>query len=525
MGTNKPNPSPREIILEQNKRLSHSILWDLQMAAYCQFGPQAWAGQGVPFYPTSNPYIARQYAQVAAGYLRDCLCPGAPTPIDPAQPLYILDLGAGSGRFGYLFLKNLMEVTASLRLNLKIRYIMTDIASANIEFWRTHPYLQRYIDRGMLDFAFYHHAEQSGSLSLILSGETLSADTLVNPLILIGNYFFDTIPQDLFMAKDGKILEGRVTLSVEENEQTKKLSHTDPAIINHLKTHFDYVPIADVDHYYPDSPELNTILRSYAQMFDNIPILFPEGAFKSIKYFSALSKGRFLLLAGDQGRCTEKQLEDLKNPYIAKHGSFSIPVNYHAIAKYFRSQGGVSLLTTHPQPIFIVTASIMGGSLDAFMETNFAFRSHVDFFEPNEYFLLLDYTEKEWATPNLDTILLLIKLGNWDPINCHLFFERILKALPKAEAQMKIKLGETIHRVWENFFPVTKEEAGFIMNLGVLFFGMQRYQEALLYFERAAAIKGDDPVIFQNMAVCYDNLGDGDAAKTYKQKATALKKM
>lgn len=515
----KYQPPPPEIILEQNKRLSHSILWELQMAAYCQFGPQAWAGKGVPFYPTSNPYIARQYAQVVAGYLRDCLHPDSPTPVDPTKTTYILDLGAGSGRFGYLFLKNLMEIMGSLRLDrVKFCYVMTDIASSNIEFWRSHPYLQRYIDNEMLDFAFYHHAEQSPSLPLILSGEVLTADTLVNPLILIGNYFFDTIPQDLFMAKEGKILEGRVTLSVEESEQTKKLSPKDPAIINFLKTHFDYVPIEDVDHYYPDSPELNAILKSYAQLFDKIPILFPEGAFKAIKYFTNLSKGRFLLLAGDQGRCTEKQLEDLKNPYIAKHGSFSIPVNYHAIAKYFRSQGGISLLTTHPQPIFVVTASIMGGSFEDYTETNFAFRTHVDFFEPNEYFLLLDYTEKEWATPNLDTILLLIKLGNWDPINCHIFFERILQALPKADEQMKIKLGEMIHRVWENFFPVTKAEAGFIMNLGVLFFAMKRYQEALLYFERAAKIKGDDPVIFQNMAVCYDNLGDGEAASKYKQK-------
>lgn len=410
-----------EIVLEQNQRLSHSILWELQAAAYCQFGPQAWIGKGVPFYPTSNPYIARQYAQVVIGYFRDCLRAGSTTPLDPSKLTYILDLGAGSGRFGYLFLKNLLELLPILRRDIKICYVMTDISEANIEFWRTHPYLQRYIHAGMLDFAFYHHAETLNPLQLHLSKQVLSPETIENPLILIGNYFFDTVPQDLFLAKEGKILEGRITLSMDENEQTKKLAKNDPEVINHLKTHFDYVPIENIDHYYPDT-ELNQILKFYGKNFDNLPILFPEGAFKAIKYFSRLSRKRFLLLAGDQGRCTEKQLEELKTPYISKHGSFSIPVNYHAIEKYFRSQKGITMMTTHPQPMFVVTASLLGGFREDYVETEFAFRNHVDFFEPNDYFLLLEYTEKEWLTPSLDAILLLIKLGNWDPVNTHLFF-------------------------------------------------------------------------------------------------------
>jgi|688.fasta_scaffold05464_8 tetratricopeptide (TPR) repeat protein len=498
--------SPLERTLECKQRLSHSLLWDLQTAAYCQFGMQAWIEKGVPFYPTSNPYIARQYAQVVIGYLRDCLRADSPTSLDLSQPIYILDLGAGSGRFGYLFLNALRELLPVLHREIDIRYVMTDIVAANIEFWRSHPYLQPYFREKILDFAFYHHAEQEAPIKLLLSGEELSSQTLKNPLILIGNYFFDTIPQDLFLTKEGKMYEGRITLAVEENPQTEHLLPKDPTIINYLKTYFDYVPIDNIDQYYADA-ELNHILKSYSTVFNDIPILFPEGAFKSIQYFTRLSRGRLLLLAGDQGHATEKQLAAFKTPYISKHGSFSIPVNYHAIAKYFKSQGGASLLTTHSHPAFVVSASILGGMPKDYCETQFAFKNYVDYFEPIEYFLLLEYTEKEWFQPDLEAILLLIKLGNWDPINAHIFFDRIMRDLPNASMQIKDRLAETIDCIWEKFFPISVQEADFIMNLGVIFFTMERYDRALTYFKRALNLKNHDQSILKNIAICEKKLG------------------
>src|ERR1700733_60938 len=108
--------------VEENKRLSESILWDLQTAAYRQFGPSAWASKGVPFYLTSNPLIAKQFSHVILGYLRDCMDSRAATPLDLSEPIYLFDLGAGSGRFGYLCIKHLLSLIDSLfprKLRLK----------------------------------------------------------------------------------------------------------------------------------------------------------------------------------------------------------------------------------------------------------------------------------------------------------------------------------------------------------------------------------------------------------------------
>lgn len=447
-----PAPQPVEqIVLESSVRLSKSILWGLQTAAYCQFGPDAWGSKSVPFYITSNPYIARQYAYVVLGYLRDCLAESATTPIDLSEPVYIFDLGAGTGRFAYLFLKTLLMIKGVLRKeNLKIRYVMTDIARSNIDYWQQHPFLEGFVKEGVLDFACYYHAERDPNLHLLASNAFLTPDNVRNPVIVIGNYFFDTIPQDLFNVKEGKLLEGRVSLSMDKNDITEELTPTDPAVIKNLNYTFDYAPIDNLENYYSDFPELNHILKVYASRFENIPFQFPVGAFQTIRFFRELSHGRMLLLAGDQGRCTDGQLQEFV-PFIAKHSSFSLSVNYHAIAMFFRHAGGMSILTTYPEPLFVVVAATLGAEKDQFPETALAFRTHIDYFEPNDYLKIVNYTDTQWLEPTLESILLILKLGNWDPVNFNYFFERIRQLLPKASVDEKERLVQVIYNIWDRF--------------------------------------------------------------------------
>jgi tetratricopeptide (TPR) repeat protein len=517
------SPSDR-IILEKSMRLSQSMLWKLQMAAYCTFGPEAWSTKGVPFYVTSNPFIARQYAQVVLGFIRDCLAPTAPTPLRLEEPVYILDLGAGSGRFAYMFLKSLHQILGSLgREELNICYVMTDAAQSNIDYWLRHPYLQGFIQENMLDAAFYHHQDPPSSLHLMKSGKELSEHTLKNPLIVIGNYFFDTIPQDLFLAKEGQLFEGRVTLTIPKNEETQQLSKEDPAVISYLRDEYEYVPIENVTDYYLDLPELNAILTNYRQRFDHIYFQFPIGSFHVIKFLHRLSNGRFLLLAGDQGRSTEEGLKEYE-PLISKHGSFSISVNYHAISMYIRSLNGVSLLTTYPDPMFVVMAAILGGEIENYRETILAFKTHIDYFEPNDYVRIINYSEKEWVNPSIEVILLLLKLGNWDPMNFHYFFKTIRRHASTSSPSIKHLLAETIHNVWNNFFPIHQSEGAFVMNLGVLLYEIERYEDALQFFQRAIDLGFENEVLYANIASSYFKLDDLEQGMYWYHKAEKAKK-
>jgi hypothetical protein len=95
----EPRARRQGMVLEHKQRLSRSILWKLQRDFFSRRGIEAWKQDGVPHFITSNPFIADAYAKLAFAFLRDCR-----PELDPGQPFYILELGSGHGRFGYLFL-------------------------------------------------------------------------------------------------------------------------------------------------------------------------------------------------------------------------------------------------------------------------------------------------------------------------------------------------------------------------------------------------------------------------------------
>ena len=112
------DPENASYILEQGKRLSESLLWRLQKSFFDSQGVQAWTTGIVPHYITSNGWIADAYAKVVLGWLRDCAGtvrePGSFAPLDLRHPVYIVELGCGSGRFGFHFFNRLLDLAEPL---------------------------------------------------------------------------------------------------------------------------------------------------------------------------------------------------------------------------------------------------------------------------------------------------------------------------------------------------------------------------------------------------------------------------
>src|SRR5258708_30996254 len=91
----EPEPEPEQShILEQGQRLSESMLWRLQRDFYDERGIRAWSHGNVPQGITTTPHIARAYARIALGYLRD-----VEAQLDPSPPVSVVALSAGSVRF------------------------------------------------------------------------------------------------------------------------------------------------------------------------------------------------------------------------------------------------------------------------------------------------------------------------------------------------------------------------------------------------------------------------------------------
>ena len=195
--------SENKIILEKEIRFSQSIMWGDQKKYYDEKGIGAWEDD-VPFYITSNPFIAHSYANVAIRFIQDWV---NKNPDAKKHAFTFLELGAGTGQFSFYFLKNLMSLRSDLKLDeIKIRYIMSDLTTNSFEFWGSHHALKPFVDAGILEFLAFdlYHPKKEDIKT-------------VNPLIIIANYLFDSVGTDVFCVKDGQLHESLVILKTDES--------------------------------------------------------------------------------------------------------------------------------------------------------------------------------------------------------------------------------------------------------------------------------------------------------------------
>lgn len=114
-----------EGVMEKPVSLSRSVLWPAQMRFYERHGPKSW--EVVPEYMSSNGFIARQYTQLIVAHIRDCFVANA---LDLSRPLYVLEIGAGSGKLAFLIVKKLFgEFSSLLPAGLRVVYLVTVCAT------------------------------------------------------------------------------------------------------------------------------------------------------------------------------------------------------------------------------------------------------------------------------------------------------------------------------------------------------------------------------------------------------------
>src|SRR5207248_2799729 len=152
-------------------------------------------------------------AQLVLSFIRDWT---AKNPDAKNHPFYIMELGTGSGRFSYYFVKTLQELLQGMHMNdIKICYIMSDFTKHNIQYWEEHSALKPFIEKGLIDFAMYD-MEAERPITLVKQNLRLTPEVLVNPLTLFANYIFDTISHDSFAVHEGKLYELLLSLSTDE---------------------------------------------------------------------------------------------------------------------------------------------------------------------------------------------------------------------------------------------------------------------------------------------------------------------
>ncbi len=496
--------SDRKIVIEQNKRFSQSALWRLQREYFDKEGINAWVNQ-VPFYITSNPFIANSYARLVLGFIRDWT---RQYPDSKNHPFYIMELGTGSGRFSYYFVKTLKKCLESAGMSdVTFCYVMSDFTKHNMQYWESHSTLKPFVESGLIDFAMYD-MEAERPITLVKKNIRLAPEVLVNPLTVFANYIFDTISHDSFAVHEGKLYELLLTLSTDE----ANMENNRPVSMEKIAVDYS---VHEIKNAYYGDPHLDNILEIYKKSLKESSFLFPIGSFHAIKFLKKLSNNKLFIVSTDKGYSTVESLDNLGHPSISFHGSFSMMVNFHAISEYFKNSGGDAFLQTSRRGI--KTSVFASGMNFADMpQTTMAIQDYVEGFSPSDYFTLHRRMSDSFQECALETIASHMQLAGWDP---HIYLKlasRVTSLVKESDMESIQFMAANMPKMAENYYHMPKTEC-ILFEIGVFFHAIKQYDQAEKYYQLAQPYVGEQFGLYYNLALCQHHLNHQEAAlKSFK---------
>ncbi|HYA98185.1 MAG TPA: SAM-dependent methyltransferase [Methylomirabilota bacterium] len=494
------------LILEKDIPLSRSLLWRRQREYYERRGMRAWSEDDVPSYITSNPFFAEAYARMVLAYLRDCLSarPGGQPAVSDKAPLCILELGAGSGKFAYLFLRRLGEMLREGGLApAMVRYCMTDRSEKLIGEWRENSRLRELAERGMLEFAAFSAGDEE-NVRVRVRG----------PLVVIANYVFDSLPQDVFVTRNGQLFEALVTTT--ETGGSAGGAGSQPRVA--------FQNVATPRERYED-PRWNAILEAYRTRLPDATVLFPTGALQTLEALGKSAEGRMLALVADKGVAHEDELRHCQGPatfeWHAASQCFSLGVNFDALAKHFAASGGQALLPEKRSTNLKTCAFLLGYEGEGHPATVAAYREVQSGFGADDLFALFAWLNAHMEEMAAPQVLAALRLSCWDPMVLLRLFPVLARQLRGATRERQ-DLREAIQRTWENHYPIQAEEKALAFKCGVVLLELGFFAEAQRMFKRSQQELGPSASTSYNLALCAQGLGRASEALAHAAEACRL---
>lgn len=472
------------------------MIWPLQREFYLERGLKAWSDDLVPNFITNNPFFAETYSRVVFAYLQDCIAMGLPS----AVPLRIVELGAGPGKFCYLFLRNLTALLRAKGLGIEvIRYCMTDCSQPLLDSWLTNSYLAELAQSGMLQFEVLEAGRE------LNSGFLKSQVGAPGPLVLIANYVFDTLPQDAFIIKDGEIFEALVTTTSPPIDAKEKPQ------LSRLQLAYKNV-LLQVDRY--TEPSWNRILELYRNQLAAATILFPSHALKTLQDFSQIADGRMLVLAADKGFAYEDALQlSQGSPALEFHAPtcFSQMVNFDAITKYFQISGGQALLPDKHFSNLNICGFLERGHGNSFPLTLAAYQETQSALGADDLFTLFAWLNAHMEEMSVPQILAALRLTRWDPIAFMRLFPVLARQIRTVSAE-RIDLHNAVLRTWANHYPIAARENEIAFQCGVILLELRFFEDALAMFKTSQRIFAPSAATSYNLGLCFRGLGQQQEA-------------
>jgi tetratricopeptide (TPR) repeat protein len=512
------------VILEGARPLSRSLIWSITREYFERLGVDAFAFGAVPFMLTSGPILARRYAQVIEGFVADCKA-GRLGPVDQDEPIYIVELGAGSGRLAFMIMQHLDEEAIA---PMRLVYVLTDMAASTVDFYRNRRELQQFVEAGRMDFAVYE-AGSDAPIHLQHAGTDLVPAQVVNPMIGISNYLFCAIPQDLYSVLGDELREEHVAVLVHD----PTVDSSTPDFLKKIVLATAHAPVK-ADRY--DGGRLDRILRAAAERHagGKKRFSFAPLAIKAIDSLLDLSGNRLCMLVGERASQPFADVDD-DDPGEATtaytpgalmsmgiHGStVSVPVDIEVMRIAAEDAGAELLVQGAESPQILVTALLAGDSGGPGSDARSAFDQAFGETAVDDLVVTVKTASLSVNLAVIDSIYAAIRVSSYDPYTLVRFYPALEALLPEATEVQKDELERIAERVYGLSYPL-EEVSDLAFGIGSLLGIADRFESAIEYYEKSRADRGPRPQVCYDAALCHLQLGQRDEALLLLDEAIAL---
>lgn len=476
--------------LEARKAFSESYIWKLNKDFYQESGVAAWSDNIVPHHMTSNSMVGKTYAQLILAVLKDLAAQGK-----VVEKVYILELGAGHGRLAFHVLQHLQALIEQTKTILPpYCYILSDFGEENLTFFTSHGQFEDFFKQGILDVAYFD-AIESTSLELRIAKKSIQIQELSQPIIAIGNYFFDSIPSELLSVKDNKISSCSIEIHSTQDPQE---SNYIPQFTDLSFTYFNSQSTLPLYH----DKALDVIVDEYKNALEHSHFFFPKNSINCIRNVKNLSQEGLVLLSIDKGFHELTKLDNRPEPEIIGHGScFSIWVNFHCLGLYCENEGGRARFPRRSNFHMEVACLSFLKNHKLFTHTNAAYDQYVDDFGPDDFNSIKQLSYNNLANIKTVELLALIRLSAYDSGLFYNTLPLIKQVISSITMEERRRIAEMLELVWKMYFNID-EHFDLAYEIGGLYYDLGFYNRAYNFFQYSVDYYGIKADIFYNQALC-----------------------
>ncbi|MCE3236587.1 MAG: hypothetical protein K0Q50_2778 [Vampirovibrio sp.] len=509
-----PEAPPGKVVVDHGRPLSQCLLWDIMHNYYSNLGINAWQA-GIPMFITNSVYFSESYAEMILAFVEDYY-----DRLDLNEPLYIVEMATGTGRFTHHLLRELERKISCFSKLQKVRfkYIMTDFTDKNPTFWQGHDKLKPFVEKGLLDFAVLNPLQEN-VLNLRVSGETISSEVIKNPLLAIGNYFFDSMPVDVFRVESKVLKEGRVTL-------LRNIEGVDPNSeihITQVETKFEYHELYNTNYY--NEPSFNELLNHYRHNIKNGTVLFPLGTLQVIKNLQALANNRLVLFSSDKAyTCPYEMIRYYQHDFAIHDGTFSYMVNYDAMGTFFKKGGGQFFHTTGKNVSLQTVCCIQMDEPDCqFERLNYLFQEKLDRSTPiNSVCATMPYKDQENPVAKLNVMLGHMRLNLADPHIFSCYGQALVDVCNKGLKGQQDDLLMLMERALEQYY-YYPGESNMPFWFSQVYHTLGFYEKSLACLDLSLQFFGEHEVLHFLKGQNYQKLQQWNEARTEYMKAVEMR--